>query len=344
MSRWRRPAPCFARALAVLLGAHLAAHLGWACARSAEPPPVPVLALAGVEAEVAEALRAARQAVVDEPTSGKAWGKLADHLFAHDFKGEAAACYARAEELDPESYLWPYRRGWCLQQEDPASAAVAFERSLRSLEQHAPAHAIYAKVLARVGRTDEALAHYARAAELDPSSAEPEAGLGLVHLARADFPAAREHLEAALARDERHVEAHAALAQVCFALGQERKAEVHAERARVLPQTRPQADVFVHPSVPPLGSRARTRHGQELEKQGRLDDAVEQYRAALRSNPDYYLARGSLANLLVARDQRAEALELLREAQRAHPSFERVRKDIERLESSEGGLERDEEE
>lgn len=314
-----------------------------ACGGAPAAPTVPDLSLAGVEAEVAQALEAARAGVVAAPDSSKAWGELADLLFAHDFKADAAVCYARAAALDPASYLWPYRLGWSLLSEDPAGAAAAFERALASIETYAPAHTVHARALARLGRNDEALAHYARAATLDPASAEPHAGTGLVHLALGDYAAARTHLEAALQRNPGHVEAHAALAQACLALGQDKKAQQHAERARTLPQTRREADAYANPNVPPLGARARTSHGRELERQGRLEDAAAQYRAALASNPDYYLARRSLAGLLLGRGEREAALELLREGVRINPSFERVRKDLERVEGGATSLERDEE-
>ncbi|HEX6882307.1 MAG TPA: tetratricopeptide repeat protein [Planctomycetota bacterium] len=313
-----------------------------ACGGAPQAPAVPELTLAGVETEVAEALGAARAAVMAAPDSPKAWSTLADLFFAHDFKPDAARCYARAGELDPASYLWPYRQGWSLLAEDPAAAAAAFERALVSIETYAPAHVVLARALARLGQNDEALAHYARAAELDPTSAEPHAGTGLVHLAMGDYAAARTALEAALARNPAHVEAHAALAQACLALGQDKKAQQHAERARTLPQTRREADAYANPNVPPLGARARTSHGRELERTGRVEDALAQYRAALASNPDYYLARRSLANLLLARGEREAALELLREGVLSNPSFERVRKDLERVEGGANSLERDE--
>jgi tetratricopeptide (TPR) repeat protein len=304
-----------------------------ACGSSRETTPIPAPPLTGVELEVAQAIAAARAEVEHDPASSAAWSKLADYLMAHDFKAEAALCYARAEELDPKSYLLPYRLGWALLAEDPEGAAQAFERTLRSLDSYAPLHCAYARALARLGRDEEALSHYRRAGELDPKSAEPEAGLGLLFVARGDFPAARAHLEAALERKPTHVEAHSAMAQVALALGQPKKAELHAERARTLPQTRREADAYASPNVPPLGARARTRHGRDLESYGRQEDAVEQYRAALASNPNYYLARRSLASLLLARGQRDEALALLREAERAQPAFEEVRRDIARMES-----------
>jgi tetratricopeptide (TPR) repeat protein len=90
------------------------------------------------------------------------------------------------------------------------------------------------------------------------------------------------------------------------------------------------------PNLPPVGARARTRYGQHLEERNRPEEAGEQYRAALRSNPDYYLARRSLAHLLVAQGRREEAVELLREAERSNPAFEEVRKDLVKLLASKG--------
>jgi tetratricopeptide (TPR) repeat protein len=296
-----------------------------------------------VELEVAEALTAAREALLREPDSGKAWGRLADHYFAHDFTAEAAQCYARAEELDPESFLWSYRQGWCLMKDRPDLAAAPFERSLRALDTYAPAHAIYASVLVRLGRSDEALEHYSRASALDPKDPEPETGLGLIFLARGEYEQARKHLEAALARNERHAEAHVALSQAYLALGLDKKAQRHAEFSRTLPRPRRQFDSFATPSLPPTGSRARTRLGQQLEAQGHPEPAAEQFRLAIRSNPSYYPARRSLASLLAARGRRDEAIELLREMERANPSFERVKRDLAKLLDPEGGLEPEEE-
>jgi tetratricopeptide (TPR) repeat protein len=301
-----------------------------ACAPS-QAEDVPLPSLAGVETEVIEAITAARAALLREPESGKAWGRLGDHYFAHDFLAPAAACYARAEELDPGSLLWPYRLGLSLLKDHPEEAAAPLERSLRSLPRYAPAHEVYASVLVRLGRSDEAIENYERASELDPGRPEAEAGLGAIFLARGRYEAARAHLEAALARDERYVAAHIALAQVHLALGAEEKAARHAELSRALPQPTREWDALATPNLPPAGARARTRHGKALERQRKPEEAAEQYRAALRSNPEYYLARSSLADILVQQGRREEAIELLREAERANPSFEAVRKDLARL-------------
>lgn len=306
-----------------------------ACGRGSPVEEIRMPSLADVEPEVVEAITVTRDVLLREPESGRAWGRLGDQFFAHDFLAEAALCYSRAEELDPENFLWPYRLGLSWIKDHPELAAPPLERALRSLGNYAPAHVVHANVLVRLGRSDEAIELYERASRLDAADPKAETGLGLVYLSRGDFEAARVHLEQALARDERHVEAHVAVAQAYLALGMDKKAQRHAELSRSLPQPSLEWDAIATPNLPPTGARARTRFGKHLEEQKRPEEAIEQYRAAVRSNPHYYLARRSLASLLVAQGRRDEAIELLREAERSNPSFEEVRKDLGKLLRSE---------
>lgn len=308
----------------------------WACSpEEAAPPPsnanaIPLPRLAGVDSDVVAAIEAARAAVAQDP-SGENWGRLGNRYFVHDFLAEAAQCFAHAEELEPTRPVWPYRRGLCSIDDDPAEAEQHLARALLALDDHAPAHENYAHVLARLGREDEALAHYERASALDPRAPQPETGLGQIYLARGELEAARTHLEAALQRDPRHGEAHTAVAQVYFGLGREKEAQAHAELSRTLPQTSRREDVYANPSVPPTGARARTRMGKLLERQKQFDQALEQYRSALASNPDYYAARAGLAALLNRLGRSDEAVEVLREGERRNPDSAQVREDLQRL-------------
>jgi tetratricopeptide (TPR) repeat protein len=309
------------------------------CAPAPERLAIPTPPLEDVEPDVVEAIRSAQAEVERDPSSGKAWGRLADRYFLHAFLEQAIPCYRRADELDPGSFVWAYRLGWCLINSRPEQALEPLERSLRSLERYAPAHEVYAQALAKVGRSDEAIEHLTLASQLDPASPHAESGLGLILLARGEHERARTHLEQALARDPRHVEAHVALAQVYLALGQPKKAQQHAELSRGLPQASRREDVWASPNLPPAGARARTRYAKQLEKQGKVDEAAEQYRLALRSNPVYYSARRGLAQILVDQGRRAEAIELLRQAEELNPAFEQVRKDIARLGAAQDRLE-----
>jgi len=298
--------------------------------------PVPLPALEHVDPDVVAAIQQARAEVARELKSGKAWGRLADRYFVHDFMAEAAACYARAEALDGESYLWPYRLGWSLIDDRPEEAVAPFERALTKLARYAPAHEALGEVLVRIGRGAEAVPHFEQASALDPQAGLADTSLGLHFVAQGEFQRARKHLERALAREPGRVETHAGLAQAYLALGEAELAREHAEIARTLPQSSRREDPFAAPNLPPAGARARTRFARQLERQGKSDEAVAQYRAALAANPLHYQARIGLAELLAREGEREQALALLREGVGLMPGFAQATQDLQRLETDAG--------
>jgi len=299
--------------LALLLALCASCHGSSAPALAAAHDSIPLPALAHVDLDVVAAIEAARAELAADPTSAKAWGRLADRYLVHDFMAEAAQCYARAEELDPESYVWPYRRGWSLIDDRPEEAIGPFERALAKLERYAQAHEAYGEVLVRVGRGAEAVAHLERASELDPRSGHADTVLGLYHVSLGEFERALVHLERALAREDQRVETHVGLAQVYLALGEEELARRHSEVSRTLPQSSRRDDPFASPNLAPAGARARTKFARQLERQGKLAEAEEQYRAGLAGNAQHYQARLGLAELLARSGRRAEGVTLLRE-------------------------------
>ena len=293
---------------------------------------VPLPRLSDVDPDVVRAIEAARSEVVEQPDVASTWGRLGNRYLVHDFLAEARECFQRAEELDPERIVWTYRQGLCLIDEDPAEAARYFELSLRDLSEHAPAHEHLAHVLFRLGRLDEALDHYRIASDLDPDVPDGFAGLGQVYLARGELEAAREALETALERNPRFPAAHVGLAQVYLGLDQADRAREHAEAARMLPNESRRHDLYGNPSVEPAGARARTQFGRQLERRGEHEKALEQYRIAVESNPDFYAARWNMASLLTKLGRKEEGLALLREGQERNPALDQIRRDLERLE------------
>ena len=263
--------------------------------------------------------------------SSEAWGGLGDRFLVHQFLPEAAISYARAEELDPSEPVWPYRLGWSLFMDDPASTLGPFERALALLPDYPPAHESYGQVLFRLGRLEEAVPYLEKASELDSGFPQPEAALGMIAIARGDYTAARDHLEEALRRDSDHTEAHVGLAQAYLALGDDEKARHHADVSRTLPQTSQRRDRLGHPILPPAGARARATHGRSLERAKKFDEAFEQYRIAVEADPHYYIARKRWAMLLNRRGKKDEALALLEEGLRLSPDSEEILADIEKV-------------
>src|SRR5207302_2592207 len=83
------------------------------------PPPVPILATDGLDAEVAAAIVQARAEVEAQPWSAAAWGRLGMVLFAQDLYRACSAVLAEAEQLDPRDARWPYLRGLALLRTEP---------------------------------------------------------------------------------------------------------------------------------------------------------------------------------------------------------------------------------
>lgn len=292
---------------------------------------IPRPSLDHVDPDVVRAIEEARRTVESDPGSGAAWGHLADRYFVHDFLAAAAEAYARARDLEPGQPEWGYRLGWSLLNDDPEAAVKAFAGVLPQLEGYAPAHEIYATALTRLGRSDEAAEHYAIASRLDESSPFAETGLGLIALERRQYEQARAYFEEAVHRDPRHREAYVGLARACTALGLDDQARQHAERLETLTRSRPREDRLGTPDLSPAGARTRTQLAMQLLRQGRTEEAMEQLRLALASNPDHYAARWQLAQTLAEVARRDEALALLREGLERSPNFVQARMDLQHL-------------
>jgi tetratricopeptide (TPR) repeat protein len=74
---------------------------------------------------------------------------------------------------------------------------------------------------------------------------------------------------------------------------------------------------------------ARINLGAGLAAQGRLDEAIEQYRQALRLTPDDAAIHYNLGNALLRKGQRAEAVRAYEEALRLKPDFAAARQALE---------------
>ncbi len=66
--------------------------------------------------------------------------------------------------------------------------------------------------------------------------------------------------------------------------------------------------------------RAHSTYGALLESAGRIDEAIEHYREAIKLNPDFFDANVNMCVALGAKNQVDEALEYCQRALRAHPS------------------------
>ena len=150
-------------------------------------------------------------------------------------------------------------------------------------------------VLARQGKTAEAIADYRVALELKPDYSEAHFNLGLVQAELGEFEAAREHYEEALRLVPSHHRARVNLAVVLGRLGLITDALEQAKRAVQIKGDYPEAHLHL---------------GHLLVETGEVDEAAGHYREALRLCPDNTEAASRLGLLLYKQQQYDQAAEL----------------------------------
>lgn len=230
--------------LAIVAGTLVLAVAIWALMTADEPRPAAVPAsswlpdpdTSGMTTPVKRAIRDARRAALDRPRSARDIGRFGQVLHAHWLYDDAAACYERARDLNPEDVRWVYLlagveelRGAGGDRLDPLFAEV-----LSRLPDFAPAHVRYADALMRLGRWGEAREHYAAAVALDPDLVLAQRGLGQAAIQLGDPKEAVEHLNSAAERAPEDRITQVALARAYALAGDPERSAEASEMAQEL--------------------------------------------------------------------------------------------------------------
>jgi tetratricopeptide (TPR) repeat protein len=168
------------------------------------------------------------------------------------------------------------------EQDDRDGARVEYELAVQSDSTDADAHYSLGRAMDYQFRIKDAVKEYRRAAHLRPRKAEIHVDLGL-ELDKLGDPAGAltEYVEALRLRPKVWW-THSFLGTLYSEMGEFKKAVAEHESA------------LKFEDVPD----AHTNYGWTFEIAGKYSEAVDQYCAALRLNPDYTEARGNLARVL----------------------------------------------
>jgi tetratricopeptide (TPR) repeat protein len=99
----------------------------------------PQIAEEGVEPDVLEAVREARNNVIASPSDAAIWGQYGMVLRAHILHNEANIAFAEAQRRNPYDARWPYLIGEYLQSRDP-EAALPYLRQAVAASSPKPEH------------------------------------------------------------------------------------------------------------------------------------------------------------------------------------------------------------
>jgi Tfp pilus assembly protein PilF len=244
-------------------------------------PEIPLLALDGVDPEVAEVLSKQRAAVEQAPRSAEAWGRLAMLLHAHHFADQAVICYSAAEALDRANAIWPYLQGYLLQKgARPDQAISHFERAaaLASADWPVPRFRL-ADLLLDLGRVDDAEREFRQvlATETDNKYARYYAQFGLakVMIARQNDQSAVAFLDAVA--DDPYTRKRACGLRLAVFERLGNRAESDRERARfaTLPGDQPWPDGAEQVDELRVGWRGRISKANSMLKDNQPAEALK---------------------------------------------------------------------
>jgi tetratricopeptide (TPR) repeat protein len=262
-----------------------------------------------------EPLRLFAACVALRGDSAAAHGNLGVALGKKGDLEQALQHLSRAAKLQPALALARFNLGSALAEADRLDEAVVELREAHRLGPGDPETlAALGAALSRADKLDEAEMLLRRAVALRPTEAGARTDLGLNSWKRGKVDDALGQFAEAVRLAPRDKRAHAGLAlalaangRLSQALAQLRKADVPApaKRTASTPRSRRSspASVLVH-----------FEQGESLARQGKLDEAIRQYRKAIALDPDSFYARARLGMALADQGQLAEAIAHLRQA------------------------------
>ncbi len=185
---------------------------------------------------------------------------------------------------NPESWMAHNNIAISLLQKGQVDDAIAhYNRALELDPTYGEAHYNLANSLLRLGRVDEAVAHYEKALEINPNNAPAHYNLGSVFLQTGRLDEGIAHYRKALELNPGNAAAHNNLGAALLRTGHVDEAVAHFSKALELD---------------PNNAEANYNLANTLVQQGRFDEAVKHYNKALQLNPNNAAAHDKLSKIL----------------------------------------------
>jgi len=253
-----------------------------------------------VRAEKPNSSRESDPAVIDDLFAGARRSHQAGNL------AEAEALYRRILSRDPRHADAMHLLGVLADQSGRPEEAVDLIEQAIAINDASFYRNNFGNVLRRLGRFDEAAAHYARAVALKPGNTEAHYNLGNLRLDQGCFAEAEACYRQAIIAKPGFALAYMNLGNALRL--QERLDEAEACYARAA-------------ELKPDYAEAHYNYGNTLQDRGAFEDAAACFRCALALRPDYTEALLNLGNALRSLGQFGEALASYRRAVQIRPGY-----------------------
>jgi tetratricopeptide (TPR) repeat protein len=275
-----------------------------ACSASAQEAPLfpnlPSLALDDFSSAIRGQIQQAYADVHARPDDDTANGRLGMILQTYGLFEQAETFYRRASRFAPSSFRWVYyiatvesARGHC------DLAAITLRTALRIAADYVPAQLRLAECLLASGNWSESDELYGAIVKRHPDDADAYYGLGRARAALQDSAAAAEAYSKACALFPDFGAAHYALAMIYRTHAQHEKAKEELQlfgknKDRVPPSNDP---LLNEVRALNLSATNQVQMGIDLERQGRLEEAVTAHEKALEIDSQMVQAHINLIEL-----------------------------------------------
>ena len=244
------------------------------------------------------------------PRDPNATGALAMTLHAYDQFDAAGTAYTRVHVLDPQNFDWLYLLGTVQMAKGAFDLAVeSFQSALRIRPNDLVTELHLAESLSAAAKWGEARLSYQHVVAEHPENAQGWYGLGRVQTANGDHTGAAQSYAKACELFSGYGAAHFALAGELRRLGRRAEAESHiADYSQNMTTAPALNDPLLH-RVHEL-NRSVTVHIQraaELEKAGKIEEAIREHEAALATDPDNVQTHVNLITLYGRAGEPAQA-------------------------------------
>jgi tetratricopeptide (TPR) repeat protein len=260
-----------------------------ACASAQQPPELPRIDTANFLPAIQAQVNRAEEEARARPQDAKAAGAFAMTLHAYEKYDAAARVYEYAHWLDPQNFDWLYLLGAVQVQRGEFDAAVGcFQSAVQLHPDDLAAQLRLAEGLTALSRWDEAGKVYRQVLVHHPDSPQAWYGLGRVNAANGDQAGAAQCYTKACDLFPAYGAAQFALAAELRRLGKDAEAEAHLAVYSKHMTDEPPLDDPLFKRIHEL-NQSVTVHIQratELEKAGRLDEAIREHEAALAIDPN----------------------------------------------------------
>jgi tetratricopeptide (TPR) repeat protein len=243
-------------------------------------------------------------------------------LHAYQQYDAAERAYSRAHVLDPQNFDWLYLLGAVQMAQGAFNAAVkSFQSALQLRTDDLAAQLRLAESLTSAAAWDEAGLLYRQILDVHHDFPQAFYGLGRAQAAKGDHAGAAESYAKACDLFPAYGAAHFALATELRRLGKPSQAEQHlAEHSKNVTAEPPLDDpLFARIHELNQSTTAHLQRGAELEKAGRIEDAIGEHETALASDPNNVQVHVNLIGLYGRLGNAAKAKEHFEAASRMSP-------------------------